>query len=866
MKSRPPLHYRVPNPVQDARSPDTAAVITHLREYRVARVFEAGGGFASDVVLRALDEGLPELRDEAIYVRLAAFRQHDLSSVMLALAQTAGIEPAGAMLIGSGSEARATLIDLADAVQRLVVVDGVDCRQTEWRDTIDAVSRYSRCASWIFIESGVAPLDDSSAFTVRETPRRALVVALEPREQALVDAVATVGRVPWDRVPPDLRAIGAPLAKRGVLLDDGTHWSADGAPLTAERETAAAERLLRFDDGPALLVAAEILMRHGRETESVERLEKERDRLIAEGLGLSVWDLLRRSGADPAKRLRLAIAARIHAPRAIAETSPAARPHAVDRFHYAQLLLERNRATDAAMEVERAIAVADGSVDPDELKLFLAQCHLARSAPDEAVAALDDVEGTDDVVLLRRDVLRLGTAITTRADGLDEWLDELVGRLRRLKGADLHAGRLDLVRALHLRGRIREALALLDDRPSNVGRSLYTSSENAYVGALLNHASGRLDEAGELCERLLRAVDRGSMLGLHVRLLRVATEQDRGALDAALRHATELLVDVNSSEYRPLAAATQLALATLRWERDGIASVPRFDADDDGWFGPRLRDLDLRLRLRRGELPACELAPDASPGLRLLAMALGGPSHELVELDSQLVDARARGDLRRASSLAKDLALAAVAMGEDDAGERVALWCDVARAAGHNSSAELAEFLQGVRAKTIPFRALLDRAGTGPIGRLALEIAAPGTSADSLERRLAASLRQDAGWEIERRDDAPPWWIDATSRVVHLERRVIDLGAQHVRWAFLAGLVERGGRATKAELISRVWGISDHHPLEDENRLRLAAFKLRRQLGDAAERIVTTDDGYALGVGACIIRASNQSSSAHTSE
>ena len=58
------------------------------------------------------------------------------------------------------------------------------------------------------------------------------------------------------------------------------------------------------------------------------------------------------------------------------------------------------------------------------------------------------------------------------------------------------------------------------------------------------------------------------------------------------------------------------------------------------------------------------------------------------------------------------------------------------------------------------------------------------------------------------------------------------------------------GRATKEELVVAVWREAEYHPLKHDNRIKLMVHKLRKSLeNDAAApyRLLTTDDGYALG-------------------
>jgi DNA-binding winged helix-turn-helix (wHTH) protein len=69
-------------------------------------------------------------------------------------------------------------------------------------------------------------------------------------------------------------------------------------------------------------------------------------------------------------------------------------------------------------------------------------------------------------------------------------------------------------------------------------------------------------------------------------------------------------------------------------------------------------------------------------------------------------------------------------------------------------------------------------------------------------------------------------------------------------FAVLAALAARGGRASKEELVTAVWGEREYHPLRHDNRLHLAVLKVRREIEDDPKlpaRLLATPDGYSLG-------------------
>jgi DNA-binding response OmpR family regulator len=78
----------------------------------------------------------------------------------------------------------------------------------------------------------------------------------------------------------------------------------------------------------------------------------------------------------------------------------------------------------------------------------------------------------------------------------------------------------------------------------------------------------------------------------------------------------------------------------------------------------------------------------------------------------------------------------------------------------------------------------------------------------------------------------------------------IELGKQPLLLRILEHLADSGGAATKESLVLSVWEERDYHPLRHDNRLQAAVRKLRQRIEDDPanpRRLVTTEDGYALG-------------------
>ena len=77
----------------------------------------------------------------------------------------------------------------------------------------------------------------------------------------------------------------------------------------------------------------------------------------------------------------------------------------------------------------------------------------------------------------------------------------------------------------------------------------------------------------------------------------------------------------------------------------------------------------------------------------------------------------------------------------------------------------------------------------------------------------------------------------------------VAMGTTPLLWKVLVAILEEGG-ASKEHLCAVGWGVTDYHPLRDDNRLQVTVRKLRGLIeqNPAEPRLLaTTADGYALG-------------------
>jgi len=80
--------------------------------------------------------------------------------------------------------------------------------------------------------------------------------------------------------------------------------------------------------------------------------------------------------------------------------------------------------------------------------------------------------------------------------------------------------------------------------------------------------------------------------------------------------------------------------------------------------------------------------------------------------------------------------------------------------------------------------------------------------------------------------------------------RTVDLSTRPMLYRILLAIADRGGHATKEQIIVAAWSQRDYHPIRDDKRLHVAIRKLRVLVEDdpsRARRLVTTAEGYAFG-------------------
>ncbi len=132
--------------------------------------------------------------------------------------------------------------------------------------------------------------------------------------------------------------------------------------------------------------------------------------------------------------------------------------------------------------------------------------------------------------------------------------------------------------------------------------------------------------------------------------------------------------------------------------------------------------------------------------------------------------------------------------------------------------------------------------------RAALGQGAPG---NQWETWLSAAIHRTRAPEsvLAAAKDGPLWAV-GDGCVYRDDGQIIEVQRHQILWRFLTALVQGGGGLELDPLVCFVWNEQEYHPLKHDNRLRLAARKLRKLIEhDPANptMIITSDNAYVLG-------------------
>jgi len=634
-------------------------------------------------------------------------------------------------------------------------------------------------------------------------------------------------------------------------------------------------------DPEALLDDVHAMLRGGAIDDARTGLDARGAHLVDAGFAPRLWQLLELSLDPRLAPWKLRCAVSLGQVDLIARCDP---PHEADlegRLIWARGLLLRR-------EPEAALALAEGLRAHDSLRvragLLAAECLSVGRRYDEASAVLDALEPRD------------ASARVLRA----AWTAYCLASLGRAGEAARHLGAVDLGASAvspEVRNQSRLIVAMV---MSLIGRPIdaYEASKAVLSASLrsvkclsvhfINSLNvGRLVEAGELLDRLARFLPErsplrpfyearaalyhglvGELVAVDATLARWKPElRRRGDLRAL---GSLLQVEIHHRMCRaepraPLSGEEDLqmqggpqsrwnALLALRWEnRAGADIVSPSDARGDA---PTLAaDSELSATCFMERLITVEallLRGETGAALHLSELALGDARRCGWVIDeANLLPVRC--DLLVVSGRWSELAATAREF------EALALALPSPRLQ-HEASFYAAFSPPGPVAWGL-LEELARRVDCAPTAaRRARALLGDAAPLDAIDRAVLAALRSHRGVAPAellgsapadaRHRTADTWGMDdAARRVWRAGAEGVSLAERPLLWRLLVALYDRGGRATKEELVRDLWSEPEYHPLRHDNRLQASVRKARIALESDASRparLVTTADGYAL--------------------
>ena len=666
-----------------------------------------------------------------------------------------------------------------------------------------------------------------------------------------------------------------------VSRDDFVRWAERAAPLLAE------------EDPPSALEALRLHIAAGDRDGARALLARRGEELLAAGYAHRLWRLVGASdqGAhDPdLARFSLRCAVELGDPEILQNVHEPEGPDAAARLLWARALFAQGRldeAARAAKQAAEAAAAEDGAGTAFEAGFLHARSLANLSRWDESIAAFDaldpdkvDDRARRDVVVARCMVLRGdATPALDRIRDVRPRIEELSPQVR----IELCYALADL---LHELGRTDEAMELLErvDRDERGASPLLYSQwgrRALYQRATLALSRGALDEARETLSSLWPFMGPASLLRPHLVLADAIVRFAGGELEGVDEAFTDVRDEGRRRQSDGLYCVAEVYLRRARMLR----AEPIDEAPDESLllspetlFGGLFALYGMQARLRGGEpMSADELAPYLEradlPELRVASHVVAC-ERELLHGDPV--------EALRAAEVATDEARRGrlgVAMAEASVARCAALLVLDRRSELEQAASELDEQAEEMPSSRFEVEARFFRlaasSGAMELARMA-DVAARGATSPAAARRAAAALgaepvldaldrvivsrtrERDPWCRLDRVDGTSEptdwraaWGMDAAQRGVWLPgNERVDLSSKPLLWRLLTVLAEHGGAATKEQLVLEAWDVREYHPLRHDNRLQVAMRKLRRAIEidpSRPERVVTTEDGYAL--------------------
>ncbi len=592
--------------------------------------------------------------------------------------------------------------------------------------------------------------------------------------------------------------------------------------------------------------------------------------LVAEGFAPEAWALLASADAalPLALRLRLALdAGDLDAAVALGPLPDAAPPEA--ELAWVRVLYATNRFPDAARRGAQLAATAPPDL-ANEAALFAGRASLVLGQAADALALVDPPRPAPDPTtrLLLEDIRicacnALGRAAEARAlaRGAMAEFETATPRVRRQVGHYL-------VRSLYMLGLLPEASRLLARTLDELGPralSLQVGRGALFSEAVISLENGRLAAAAAATERLPAYFPPSAgawramvdALALQVTLFSYAFAPARIAdvMAAGERFGARSIVAAARMQQARWALETG---APLSWDDQALAGDDPHNVIARGWKQVHAA--------RHGQAdPAALQAPSDAAGEAAFLRRLASAAAAFVAGDVASAAAQARetaelADTQGYGLLAPEafelLAWTDAAQGRLDALEAAAarLLATTEAMPAPRLAARARLLLAAARGDLPALFALAQRPDCAAARRARALLGAP-APLDRAEQRLIQALRPllptpAPAW-LGPTDGPPDWLLDLPAgRVLPAAGDPIDLTRTPQLLRFLSALADAGGEASKETLVGAAWDIADYHPLHHDNRLRIAARKLRQLIEPdptAPTRLLTTEDGYRLG-------------------
>jgi hypothetical protein len=895
-----PLRYRLPNPpaVFAGRETETAWIEAAFARAPVTLLFGPDGIGKSALVRHVLRRvGVAE---RAAYLELPPGEpnqqtRHEILRMLRALARA----EEASFPAHDPEAATAAALELAESTGAIVVIDRADTTaDPEFREMIQMVARFARTSRWIV----------TTPHAIAEAELAGQSLMLGPLSRDAMRALATAWAPGLDapaRAMAVERASGSPFFLRqwlsGAPIDH-----ANGLLVGLSESAIALVKSMVAIEGPLSREAARIVVPHATDDAIGELERRGLAQLGPEGVHVHgvVRGLveLTRDDVERHRSLAASLARQASTPGEVIESLRlvvSAKDGAL-----AHELLDRNAAELLRRGYAPALfRILNGSSDP-RLDSFRVQCAAELGNP----TALGAVE----TLVAEGDALARAHALFARG-ALEDAAREAELVLERASGEQRVAAALLLAETLQLLGRCGESaapLAFAGDRQ----RAKVLALRAAAFGPTADPAV-RTDEleAAAISEgdehSLLLLAEALWALGRPSRALacvRRMSESPRGReadhLVARRARVLEARIALDAGDARGPSEAIDALGRYVRGESmiRPMLEALREDVRDltDPSGDPRSAGARRRYRTAAGSREAVgrelgtfehalwERAIDARRGVPRDASAPALP--RLLALDRLGTGALALagGDLAAAVGAVREGVIAAERSALYDLGaELLGLSIDAFVCARDREKA--AQTLDGLRALAARIGSAA-AAGDVRFYEAALEVeldlarfeslaATPGeyravrrargllgstrTALDRVDERVLTAIRERTGVEVATVGESEPWSsgiaIDVARSTVWVNEASFDLSSRLVLFRLLAALAERGGSATKEDLVREVWNEREYHPLRHDPKLQTAVRKLRvlvERDAAAPEIVLTWEEGYGLKLPVRIVR------------